>query len=309
MKKLLFVYSDCKDHHDPAIVREKELEIEYIKKSNYLYYEINSNSDKNIKLLAEYILSVINDKVEKVILFFRGSMPTTPNTKTLLRNCFYLEGFISKIEFAFDYYEPLQISYWALNPKILKYCKRKIKIEGCNNLYSGHHDFNYPFFIKPIADPYKIANSSIKTNKVHAVVKNELDLQRFLIPFMEMFDTYNFIVSEYIDIKTSELASDHIYIPNAKVEYRCYIVDNKCINVSRYCDYNSNITNESTAIYDYVDYIAEEIKLNVPYVLDVCVDSEDNIKIVELNHIEYSGRYEDNVVSEIFDALVNYYER
>lgn len=102
------------------------------------------------------------------------------------------------------------------------------------------------------------------------------------------------ILSEVMDIKKDE---------EGTLEYRCYVINNKLNSISRYSDYKKIPVPRKA-----IEYAKKVIDMNknvfVPhYILDICELTDGYYDIVEFNCLESSGRYIDNSVKRMFDAV------
>lgn len=108
----------------------------------------------------------------------------------------------------------------------------------------------------------------------------------------------DFIVSDVMSIENDELSD------NGKVEYRCYVINDKLANMSRYVDYKHiEIPNDAKV---FAKSFIEAYKGNIAsaYVLDIA-KTDKGYQLVEINPLPNSGRYLNNIPNQIYNLLLN----
>ena len=173
------------------------------------------------------------------------------------------------------------VSYWweFIQPN------RKIKCIKLHDLINGldinEFIINDSFFIKSVQKGFSllISPKDIKTKFSKYIGDTEFEV----------------IISQPINILPDNM--------DRPLEFRCYIMNNKCISVSRYD--NTFSRDIEYSIYDYANELIVKIQtLPFPkyYVMDLCI-TENGIDIVEFNKIESSGRYAENKFITVLENL------
>jgi len=127
-------------------------------------------------------------------------------------------------------------------------------------------------------------------NKNYSGIIEVLDLtnsSRIINKALENHQNEDFIISDVVSILKDEFGP---------LEYRCFVVNNKILNVSRVCDYLYHKIDERI-IFELQNYIERLEKTDFPnsYVIDIFeyIDEfgEKNIDILECNPIVASGTF------------------
>lgn len=107
----------------------------------------------------------------------------------------------------------------------------------------------------------------------------------------------DFILSEVMDIEEDGLSD------NGKIEYRCYVINNKLANLSRYVDYKHIDVPLDAKNFAKGFIEAYEGIISDSYVLDIAKTNK-GYQIVEINPVPNSGRYLNNSPSQIFNMVI-----
>lgn len=161
--------------------------------------------------------------------------------------------------------------------RIIRYIERKRK-------------YNQPFFIKGL----------YKSNFTPKVVDfKECDI---LFNKEEGFHGCQMGIFSYFNMPYTVIVSD---VMNIEKEYRAFVVGGRVINISTYKDYVVDVIPKNIDLFvrKAVQFIRESIGFTDSYVLDVCEHDGGVCSIVELNPIEFSGRYIGNEPFHILKAL------
>lgn len=140
------------------------------------------------------------------------------------------------------------------------------------------------FFARPCADS-KLFKSKVYTKQSWAEFINDLE-------------------GNYVSIDHQE---DHIQICSPKEifqEYRCWIVNGKCITISMYklgsqVVYENHDYNEE--ILTFAATMIEIYQPSIAFVMDICL-SANGLKIVEINCLNHAGFYDCNI-QKLIEAL------
>ena len=128
-------------------------------------------------------------------------------------------------------------------------------------------------------------------------VEELFDPSKGFLSALELHRETEFIVSEVVDILTDQYG---------KVEYRCFVVDGKILNISRnlFCTYYAT----EPKVLEQANYILNRIKIISDFPTTFCMDimiasypNNPNIfvsDIVELNPLEATGEFLYNTVWE-----------
>lgn len=126
-------------------------------------------------------------------------------------------------------------------------------------------------------------------------IEELFDSSRGLLPALELHRETDFIISEAVDILSDEYG---------KLEFRCFVVDGKILNISRnlLCTYH----NIETGVWEQANNLLNRIKrapdFPITFCMDIMVASSFKNKnlytydILELNPLEASGEYLYNTV-------------
>lgn len=114
-----------------------------------------------------------------------------------------------------------------------------------------------------------------------------------------MYDVFGYSL-ETMGLGTEFLVSEPMKLSkdgNGKSkEYRCYVVNGRLVSISRYHDYETLEIPEwikwfgSAFVEEHSDIFGDDAS----YVVDLCECDDNRIRVVEMNSIEWSGRYEGN---------------
>lgn len=107
----------------------------------------------------------------------------------------------------------------------------------------------------------------------------------------------DFILSDVMNIENDGLSD------NGKIEYRCYIVRDKLVNISRYVDYKHiEVPSEAKQFAKgFIDSYSNSIAS--VYVLDIA-KTDKGYQIVEINPMPNSGRYLNNLPLPLFNMVM-----
>lgn len=181
-----------------------------------------------------------------------------------------------------------------------KYKKRKISRFKSKDLFDNKGDID-----RNLLDEFSLDNKVfIKTEKKghHGLINLDDIYSVFDIGNNIMVHTgpeSDILISEPICFNKDE----KIESPN--LEYRCFIMQDEILNVSRYIDYDIDYDIPLDVINFVDNFIANNPNFCFSYVLDVGIDENRGPLVVELNSFQSSGRYERNNFEDIIRQFYN----
>ena len=106
-----------------------------------------------------------------------------------------------------------------------------------------------------------------------------------------------FIASEVMDISKDSRGQTK--------EYRCYVVRGKAVSFSRYVDSRDRLVPRKVKdfFHSFVDAHMERFGSKATYVVDACECTDGRVRMIEMNPLEGSGRYEGNRADALLVAF------